>query len=266
VTISPWQRHIQRAQELAEQHTFAKEILEFYVHLARFQEDLHGRLNKLLPRSSGLNSSNHELSQNELSELVSRFESFLALAETHGPEQTVQQSRELRSRGESLWRELLIGSWSSHSRSDAAGILALAFLQPYAELLRSRYAPQTRVHTHLMCPFCNRKAGFGVLRQMGDGAARSLVCSFCLTEWQFPRLVCPGCGEQNDRKLPVFTAPEFEYIRVEGCESCKTYIKTIDLTKNGRAEPLVDEIAAVPLDLWTKEHGYSKLHLNLLGM
>ncbi len=140
----------------------------------------------------------------------------------------------------------------THSPSDAQGFLALAFLQPYAELLRWRAALKSRDVAYAVCPFCNRRPGFGVMRQMGDGASRSLVCSFCLAEWEFRRLVCPGCGEENDKKLPVFTADDFDYIRVECCESCKTYIKTVDLTKNGRAEPLVDELASAPLDLWVK--------------
>lgn len=93
-----------------------------------------------------------------------------------------------------------------------------------------------------------------------------MICSFCLAEWEFRRLVCPGCGEENDRKLPIFTADTFNYIRLECCESCKTYIKTIDLTKKGRAEPLVDELASAPLDLWIAERGYAKLQKNLLGM
>ena len=104
------------------------------------------------------------------------------------------------------------------------------------------------------------------MRQMGDGAARSLICSFCMAEWQFRRLVCPGCGEENDKKLPVFTASDFDYIRVECCDSCNTYIKTVDLTKNGHAEPIVDELASAPLDLWARDRGYAKLQSNLLGM
>ena len=76
----------------------------------------------------------------------------------------------------------------------------------------------------------------------------------------------PGCGEEDNGKLPVYTAAEFDYIRVECCDTCKSYIKTVDLTKNGRAEPVVDEIASAPLDLWAQEHGYSKLQLNVVGL
>jgi formate dehydrogenase accessory protein FdhE len=265
VTVSPWQRRIQRAQELAGRHAFAAEILGFYIHVARFQEDLHRRLSKTFPRPTTA-SIGGEPSPAELSELSSRFEAFLSLALTHGPQQLADLSRELRAHGQTFWSELLNSSWTNRSPSDVQGLLALAFLQPYAELLRSHAALRLNHHTYAICPFCNRKPGFGVLRQMGDGAARSLVCSFCLAEWEFRRLVCPGCAEENDRKLPVFTASEFDYIRVECCDACKTYIKTVDLTKDGHAEPLVDEVASTPLDLWARGQGYAKLQNNLLGM
>jgi len=265
MTVSPWQRRIQRAQELAVQHSFAAEILGFYIHVARFQEDLHRRLSAAFPKPPSA-SIGGELSAAELSQLSARFESFLTLAETHGPQQLSEMSRALRARGQTFWSELLNNSWTNHSPSDAQGFLAMAFLQPYAELLRSHGKLTPKEHTYALCPFCNRKPGFGVLRQMGDGAARSLVCYFCLAEWEFRRLVCPACGEENDRKLPVFTASEFDYIRVECCDACKTYVKTVDLTKNGHAEPMVDELVSAPLDLWARGQGYAKLQNNLLGM
>jgi len=262
--MTPWQRRIQRAEELAEQHVFAAEILGFYIHVARFQEELNTRMSAAFPRQ--VSEDQPELSAEELSELSPRFGAFLSLAEEHGPKALAELSRELRGRGEGFWAELLKNAWMTHSPSDAQGFLALAFLQPYAELLRSRAALKPRDVAYAVCPFCNRRPSFGVMRQMGDGASRSLVCSFCLTEWEFRRIVCPGCGEENDKKLAVFTAEDFDYIRVECCESCKTYIKTVDLTKNGRAEPLVDELASAPLDLWVRERGYAKLQSNLFGM
>jgi formate dehydrogenase maturation protein FdhE len=38
------------------------------------------------------------------------------------------------------------------------------------------------------------------------------------------------------------------------------------LTKSGRAEPVVDEMAAIPLDLWAEKQGYMKLQRNLLQL
>ena len=44
------------------------------------------------------------------------------------------------------------------------------------------------------------------------------------------------------------------------------YLKTVDLTRQGNAVPLVDEVAGAPLDLWAREHGYHKIELNLIGL
>ncbi|MGD1081833.1 MAG: formate dehydrogenase accessory protein FdhE [Candidatus Sulfotelmatobacter sp.] len=262
--VSPWQPRIHRAQELASQHPYAAEILEFYIHVARFQEDLHRRLSAALQSPAA--SADRELTASELAELSLRFEAFLSMAKAHGPRPLAGLSRELHAQGRPAWTDLLQLGWTAHSSADAPGLLAQAFLQPYAELLRSRASLRPSPTTYALCPFCSRKPALGVLRPMGDGGARSLVCSFCLAEWEFRRIVCPGCGEENDRNLPVFTASDFDYIRVECCDACKTYIKSVDLTKNGRAEPLVDELASAPLDFWAREHGYAKLQSNLMGI
>ena len=261
---SPWERRIHRAQELISQRAFAAEILGFYVHLARVQEDLARRLRTVL--QSPATSFGHELSMAELSELSPRFEAFLSVVHAHGPERLAVLSGELTAGGPSFWNDLLNEVWIGSSPSDAQGLLARAFLQPFAELLRSR-ACSNRDRSPLgVCPICHRRPMVGVLRQMGDGAGRSLICSFCLGEWEFRRIVCPGCGEENDRSLPVFTASDFDHIRVECCDTCKTYIKSIDLTKNGHADPIVDELASAPLDLWARDRGYAKLQTNVLGM
>jgi FdhE protein len=116
------------------------------------------------------------------------------------------------------------------------------------------------------CPFCGEKPVAAVLRPEGDGAKRFLLCSLCFTEWEFRRLLCPNCGEEDKDKLPIYTAEEFPHVRVEACDSCKVYLKAVDLTKNGLAVPEVDELASIALDLWAAEHGYTKLQTNLFGL
>ena len=56
-----------------------------------------------------------------------------------------------------------------------------------------------------------------------------------------------------------------ENLRIEACDHCHRYLKTIDLTKDGLAVPLVDDIASVSLDLWAHDRGYVRLRTNLLG-
>jgi FdhE protein len=104
------------------------------------------------------------------------------------------------------------------------------------------------------------------LRPEGDGGKRSLICSLCSTEWDIGRIVCPACGEETVEKLAVYTTDLFPHVRVEACDTCRYYIKTVNLTKNGRAVPVVDELAAIPLDLWAQQHAYVKLRANMPGI
>ena len=50
---------------------------------------------------------------------------------------------------------------------------------------------------------------------------------------------------------------------MEACDTCQCYLKAVDLTRDGNAVPEVDEIAALPLDMWAMEHGYRKIAPNL---
>ncbi|HLK53401.1 MAG TPA: formate dehydrogenase accessory protein FdhE, partial [Candidatus Angelobacter sp.] len=63
-----------------------------------------------------------------------------------------------------------------------------------------------------------------------------------------------------------YLAEEFDYVRIDACDTCHTYIKSIDLTKNGNAVPMVDELATVSLNLWALEYNYQKLQPNLFGV
>jgi formate dehydrogenase accessory protein FdhE len=258
-----WQQRIRRAEHLAAQHSFATEILRFYIHVARFQEGLYQHIE----RTSG-NTPISMSAPLEPVQLIAAFPSFLIVIEKNGPARLTEVAHDLRSAPPGAWSHLLNACWSAAGAppSTPEEFLASAFLQPYAEFARSCSRLQLAGYTFSLCPFCNRKPALGVLRQLGDGARRNLVCSFCLAEWEFRRIVCPGCGQEDHAKLPVYTAETFPYIRVECCDACHTYIKSVDLTKNGLADPIVDELASVPFSLWAQEHGYAKLYPNLLGM
>jgi FdhE protein len=274
-----WQQRIRRAETLAAQHPFAAQILSFYIQTASFQQDLYRRLDRssvgvppAVERASrplpGQQDAGATFSgPPELPELLSGFPGFLTLVEKHAPARLAQVARDLSQAPTNSWSDLLNHAWSIPDLpSDPPEFLALAFLQPYAEFIRSRVPLHLENYTHALCPFCSRKPALAVLRPLGDGARRNLLCGFCLCEWEFRRIVCPGCDEKDHAKLPVYTAEEFPYVRVECCDTCHGYIKSIDLSKNGLADPLVDELASVPLDLWAQERGYAKLHPNLLGM
>jgi FdhE protein len=265
---SEWGKRIARAEELTSEYAFASEMLRFYVAIARFQERLHTEMMRLPARADGFESASNIFERPLDLDVAGKFKQFLSVVDQYGPGPLREAAREVASQEEDSYFQLLTVFWTrTGSRPLPAGpsdFFARAFLQPYAELLRERLTVEAGGPTPYVCPYCGRKPGFGVLRPLGDGGQRSLVCSFCLGEWEFRRIVCPGCGEENHEKLPVYTAEELKHVRVEACDSCRTYIKTVDLTKSGRAEPVVDEMASIPLDLWAGERGYTKLQPNLL--
>jgi FdhE protein len=102
------------------------------------------------------------------------------------------------------------------------------------------------------------------LREAGHGSRRSLLCGLCLTEWAAPRIGCVACGETAFASLPVFRAGELAVARVDACDTCRVYVKSIDLTRDGHAVPIVDDLATVALDLWARDQGYRRLRLHLL--
>jgi FdhE protein len=262
VAKNPWQQRISRAEKLAAEHPFAAEILAFYIHVARFQQGLGQKLQRI-PGDPAVLLSHRP----EFAELLAAFPDFLSLVEENAPAQFAQIAHAVHDSPSSSWSDLLNHCWSTHEPPNVSDeFLAVAFLQPYAESVRSSARLQLDGYTHSLCPFCNRKPAFGVLRQQGDGARRNLLCGFCLCEWEFRRIVCPACGEEDQAKLPVYTAAQFPHMRVECCDTCHAYIKSTDLTKNGLADPLVDELASVPLDLWAQEREYGKIRANLFGM
>ena len=259
VTQPPWRERIQRAEELAATHDFAAEVLRLYLKIAKFQQELYQRIQASSTKSTTC------AAPAELSDLLTSFPAFLRLLKEHAPV-TLSSFADAQLEGDSASHgDLLNTFWMGGAGlNDLQEFVARAFLQPYAEFARSSSELSWQEYNRQPCPFCGRKPAFGVLRQQGDGGSRSLVCSFCMAEWQFRRILCAGCGEEDHSKLPVFTADGLAHVRVECCDTCRSYLKTVDLTKNGLAIPVIDEIAAIPLDLWAQGRGYRKLQVNVM--
>jgi FdhE protein len=98
-----------------------------------------------------------------------------------------------------------------------------------------------------------------------EGARRFLVCSLCGAEWSFGRILCPACFEADPRKLPLYSSEAHPRVRIEACEACRRYLKSIDLSEDGQPIPEVDDLVSLSLDLWAREHGLSRLEPGLAG-
>ena len=266
-----WDARIRRANELAVAHPFAAEGLRFYESLARFQKSLYSEMEAACGRAKVPRAPGALRREFDPFLLLPRFSPFLSLIVEIAPSPLSQSARKLGAESGGHWQETLTRFWGADSETPmnldpSEALLAWIFLQPYAEYLAD-YTQWTPLSgTPSVCPLCGGKPQVGALRPEGDGGKRSLICSLCATEWVYRRVVCPACGEEDDHKLAVYSAKEFGHVRVEACDACHSYIKTIDLTKDGHAVPVVDELATIPLNLWATEHGYVKLQNNFLGI
>ena len=246
---------IRRAAELSEKHPTAREMLTFYRELALFQQRVFETL-----RSD---------STTDTRALAPYFPQLIEIVARSGPSGLAGQGKE-RLPDTTAGQELLRAAWEDSAAHTMAAdpygrFFARVLLQPYAEYLASRGDVQPEPESRT-CPFCSSWPVAGVLRGEGEGAKRWLLCAVCSTEWPFRRVLCWNCAEEDKDKLPIYKAQEFPAVRVDACDNCHVYLKSIDLTVDGHAVPVVDEIAAVALDIWAEEHGYSKLEPNLLGM
>jgi formate dehydrogenase accessory protein FdhE len=267
---SEYDVRIRRAEKLIADKSSASELLSFYKRIASFQKSFLVQFSvdgKQQPESRQFDSVRAGL---DLTLLLPHFRNFLSLVEQNAPNALAATARELAAMPSDAWITLLNSYWELGGVFDQqigafAQFFPRAFLQPYAAYVAERTAVPPVLATPRVCPLCGGRALFGVLRLEGDGGKRCMVCSFCGYEWEFRRILCPTCGEEEEKKLPVYVAEQFPHIRVEACETCKFYVRTIDLTKDGNAVPVVDDLAAIPLTLWAHEHGYGRLQPNLLG-
>ena len=282
---NPWTVRRARAVHLLGQTPHAEEILTFYVGLTEVQESLADRV----PVSdwSGLIRPEGEFPRLRveglpLEELALPFREFLPRVAEFGTETIKDGAQTLLSRDDDGRLEPLraaLGAWGKKEgtvengeadkgeKGDDFHFYARAFLEPVITSIAQADSSEPTDWTQNFCFVCGGPPQVAVLRDLPDALGRrSLMCSMCATEWRFQRLTCPHCGETEADKLPVHTAESIAHVRVDACTTCSRYIKTVDLRKDGTAVPLVDELAAVELDIWAQEQGLTKLRANVLGL
>jgi FdhE protein len=258
-----WEKRERRANELAEDNPAAREVLTFYASVLALQREIY----EAAAQRFKLEPERPLRAQLDLDFAASWIGQLCKLAEKRGPAALGATARVLRDAHVQHLRELLNGVASTplYDPTNVEQFFARAVLQPYAEAL-ARQIPTAIGYSGAACPYCDGAPQSAVLRQEGDGGKRHLLCSFCLREWEFRRVICPWCGEEDHHKLPRYATDDLPHMAVFACDTCKHYVKAVDMTVSGLAVPLVDEVAAAPLDLWAAEQGYTKTVPNLMGM
>lgn len=251
------ERRAARAQQLAENSSDAAPLV-FAAGLYRAQAEAATALAGL-PLTGAL--------EHDLAGFGRALDTIVRFVGEHGPPGLRADVDAYRSEGTG---RLL--TWWQASRAGRTDYLARALLRPYAETLAASGvspAPPVRASSGpSACTRCGGPAWIGWRRSgSGDEAAqRFLGCGICGTECTVGRIACAACDESAPDKLAVYQSERHPAVRIEACDACLRYVKSIDLTVDGLAIPEVDDLRSLAMDLWATEQGYERLEPSLAGV
>jgi FdhE protein len=266
VAVSPWLGRRERAEQLRERHPFAAEVLTLYLALLPAQEEAWSAARERPPHPEAVAewAAGHVL--------PAVVDATLAA----GPPALHEAVRDRDVGAEAL------AGWLADAELDPVDrYLARASLAPALEALGEAAEAACvggRAHNAEPCPRCGGRPQLGCVEASGEALVsgrRSLVCSRCAMRWNASRSVCPACGEADEARLTVYSErwgegngaeqAVFGHLRIAGCTTCRRYLIEVDTGRDPRAVPEVDELAAIPLDLYAADQGLTKLTTNLMG-
>jgi hypothetical protein len=283
-TAGPWAAHRRRAEALRAHHPFAGEVLTLYLALLDVWREAADAAREQAPEARALAGWAGE---HVLARVVE------ATVEA-GPELLGAATRKRVEEGGA--GEALV-AWLSGAGDDLEPVeryLARASLRAPLEALEagaSACAGDPSPRGGPRCPSCGGLPQLSFRADTGDqlvSARRSLLCARCGTSWGYSSSTCASCGETGAARRTIYAErrewpvvghahatapgkkagapmPMFPHLRIEGCSSCNRYLIDVDLGHDARAVPEVDELAALPLDLYAAERGLSKITPNLMG-
>jgi len=166
---------------------------------------------------------------------------------------------------EAIAQHLLAGEFEAQHPGQAP--LVAAALQVYWNALASQLEARlfrSGGQASGMCPACGSPPVASVVRIGGvEQGLRYLHCSLCDTEWHLARVQCSNCSNTTD--LGYFALQGAgEAVKAEACDTCRSYLKQVYMTRAPEADPVADDLATLTLDMLMAERDYQRSGPNLL--
>lgn len=276
-----WKLRKLRADDLIARHPHAEQILVFYINLLELQQPLAqetmtaGWMAHVRVETDSL--PHLRLDRLPVDDLLPRLRRLTRDVTAFGTDTVNTVAEALLAGNPEIHVRLLQCYLVGSAVDDVAVTLGCeprqllffprALLQPIAETLAHAVRAESATTRSRTCLACGRRPQVAVIRDEPEiKGRRLLICSLCGSGWPFPRAVCPNCGEREPEKLVYHASDTLPHLRVEECLACRTYLKAVDLRQDGKAVPVVDEIASIELDVWADERGLEKLEHNVLGL
>lgn len=132
-------------------------------------------------------------------------------------------------------------------------------IEAAVEQLRNEF--DVKDWTRGYCPMCGSLPFLSLMKE--EAGKRHLLCSCCGYQWRIERLICPFCSNDHHESLHYFYGEGEESFRMDLCDQCHHYIKTIDLRTLPESDPYLEDIATLYLDLIASQKGYRRPVPNL---
>jgi FdhE protein len=290
-SASPWAAHRARAEVLCQRYPFGAEVLGLYVALLDVWQDVWEIARAERPQPSRLAPW---AAEQALPRVVKA-------TEAAGPEALATAARDLVEADR--LEESLAGWLAGDDLPPVQRYLARASLSAPLVALEEHAgaacAQDPAPRGGQRCPRCGAAPQLSFRSQAEDrlvSGARSLACARCWHTWNYSSSSCPSCGETTGAQRTVYAeqrngvivgrdnddpgaaapdgadpgaaaydGPTFPHLRIDACATCERYLIDVDLGRDTRAVPEVDELAALPLALYAADQGLSKITPNLMG-
>jgi len=142
---------------------------------------------------------------------------------------------------------------------DILVFLVRASIQPFLEEMALKLAAQFD-HGEWnkgTCPICGSSPIVSELS--GEQGKRMWICSLCGHRWEARRMGCPFCGREDPESHRYLFVEGDETVRIDVCEGCRKYIKTVDSRKLDLGIfPLVEYMGTIHLDVLAQQEGYKR--------
>ena len=120
--------------------------------------------------------------------------------------------------------------------------------------VRGELDPETWLKGY--CPVCASLPSLSLLKE--EAGKRYLLCSYCGYQWRIDRIFCPFCNNKNHESLHYFHGEGEETHRIDLCDECHRYIKTIDYRNLQESDPVLEDVATPHLDILATQRGYKR--------
>jgi len=269
-----------RIQKIKKRRPGYKEILEFYQKLKEEQEKTKASLKvepilmkkewKELLKKEGFSLIEKKDFPVDVEASYSLFQSLCEIgkdANPHMAEQVKKIEENIQSKTLNL-RELLSEAANQQKVEQVADRLGLdkkilLFLidnsvKPSIEAGVERLLNEISTETWMKacCPICGSLPFLSLLKE--EVGKRFLLCSYCGYQWRIDRLMCPFCNNDEQESLHYLSPEGEEAYRIDLCDKCHQYIKTIDLRKIEAPDLSLEDVATLHLDIAASQKGYKR--------